>query len=384
MNVYLSKNQCCGCTACYSICPKNAIQMQGDEKGFLYPTVDENLCVKCQMCVKVCDFQGTEEVNHLDIKDNLIYAVKHKDIDERLTSRSGGTFMAICQYVLDKKGVVYGAAFDENLKVVHKRAEDKKTVNEFKGSKYVQSEMGDTFFNVKKDLNDGKVVLFSGTGCQTAGLKSYLKKQNTDTRNLILCDIVCHGVPSPLVYEKYLDYLSKKYNSKITQFNFRDKYFGWSAHIESFLAKKKRFSDLYTDLFYKHIMFRPACSECKYANFNRPSDITLADFWGIDKAVENFNDNKGVSLIIINTEKGEKIFNDISKILDYKKSNKKDCLQPNLEHPSIFSDSTEDFWIDFNQKGIEYVMKKYGSLNFKSQLKFKIKVLLYKYHLRGM
>ena len=146
-------------------------------------------------------------MNHLDIKENLIYAVKHKNLNERLTSRSGGTFMAICQYVLDKKGVIYGAAFDENLKVVHKRAEDKKAVNDFKGSKYVQSEMGDTFLSVRRDLNDHRVVLFSGTGCQTAGLKSYLRQQNTDTTNLILCDIVCHGVPSHYVYEKYLDYL---------------------------------------------------------------------------------------------------------------------------------------------------------------------------------
>ncbi len=384
MNIYSSKNQCCGCTACCSICPKDAIQMKMDEKGFLYPAVDENLCVNCQMCVKVCDFQKTKAVNHLDIKENLIYAVKHKNLNERLTSRSGGTFMAICQYVLDKKGVIYGAAFDENLKVVHKRAEDKKAVNDFKGSKYVQSEMGDTFLSVRRDLNDHRVVLFSGTGCQTAGLKSYLRQQNTDTTNLILCDIVCHGVPSPLVYEKYLDYLSKKTNAKITQFSFRDKYFGWAAHIESFTTNKKHFSNLYTDLFYKHIMFRPSCSKCRYANFNRPSDITLADFWGIDKAVENFNDNKGVSLIIINTEKGKKIFDAISKDLNYRESNKKDCLQPNLEHPSAFSKSTEDFWTDFNQKGIEYVMKKYGSLNFKSQLKFKIKLLLYKCHLRGM
>lgn len=382
MNVFDKKNLCCGCTACYSVCPKSAITMKADERGFSYPSVNEELCVNCGICKNVCDFQKSERENYVDLEDNKILAVKHKDFSERISSRSGGTFMAVCDYVLERNGVIYGAAFGENLKVKHIRAESKEQVNRLKGSKYVQSDMGDTFSMVKKDLKDGRYVLISGTACQTAGLKSFLKK--TDTEKLIICDIVCHGVPSPLFYEDYLKYLERKSRSAVTEFNFRDKYFGWASHIEGYKAKKKYFSNIYTDLFYKHIMFRPSCEKCRYTSFNRPSDITLADFWGIDKAVSGFNDNKGVSLIIVNTAKGQGIIDEVSSKLDIRESNKTDCLQPNLQHPSVFSDRTEEFWRDYTSNGIEFVIKKYGNNNFKSQMKLKLKIFLYKHHLRGM
>ena len=384
MKLFDSEEKCCGCTACYSICPRSAINMERDEKGFLYPIIDESKCVNCNLCKMTCDFQNENYIKNIDIEDNYVYAVKNKKLSERLTSRSGGVFMSFCDYVLAKEGSVYGAVFDDNLKVIHKRTDNKTGVDKFKGSKYVQSEIGNNFLSVKKDLDNGKNVLFSGTACQVAGLKSFLNRTKTNTEKLILCDLVCHGVPSPLFYEKYLGYIENKTKSKVTEFNFRDKYFGWAPHIESFKSDKKHFSNLYTDLFYKHIMFRPSCSNCKYTNFNRPSDLTIADFWGIDKAVKNFNDNKGVSLLIINTKKGNGIFENVKDSLEYVKSNKKDCLQPNLEHPTVFSKDTEQFWKDFREKGIEYVMKKYGNLNVKSQLKFKLKVFLYKHHLRGM
>lgn len=382
MDIFGEKNLCCGCTACCNACPKNAITMKADEKGFYYPSVDEELCVNCGICKNVCDFQKSRQEEHIDLDDNKVFAVKHKDFSERISSRSGGAFMAFCDYILERNGVIYGAAFDENLKVKHIRAENKSQVNRLKGSKYVQSDMGNTFSMVKNDLKGGKYVLFSGTPCQTAGLKSFLKK--IDTEKLIICDIVCHGAPSPLFYEDYLKYLEKKCGSAVTEFNFRDKFFGWAPHIESYVTKKKYFSNIYTDLFYKHIMFRPSCEKCRYTNFNRPSDITLADFWGIDKAVSGFNDNKGVSLIIVNTKKGQRIIEEVNSKLEIRESNKDDCLQPNLQHPTVFSRKTDEFWKDYNSGGIEFVMNKYGNNDFISQMKFKIKIFLYKHNLRGM
>lgn len=384
MNVYEKKENCCGCTACLNICPKSAIEMVTDEKGFKYPLVKSDYCIGCNLCKKVCDFQSGDTVNNIDLDDNLIYGVKHKNFDERITSRSGGVFMALCDYVLSKKGVIYGATFDDKLKVIHKCAETKEEVNKFKGSKYVQSDLGMVFGQIKDELNSSRTVLFSGTACQTAGLRKYIKLCKVNSDNLILCDLVCHGVPSPLFFEKYLDFLSSKTGRSVTEFNFRDKYFGWAPHIESFFSNKRYYSNLYTDLFYKHIMFRPSCENCKYTNFNRPSDLTIADFWGVNKAIDNFDDNKGVSLLIINTHKGKEIFETIKDKLEYSLSDKNSCIQPNLQHPSIFSDKCDEFWNDFQSKGVEYVMKKYGNMNFKEQVKFKIKVILHQLNLRKM
>lgn len=226
---------CCGCSACASICASSAITMVPDKMGFLYPQVDVQKCVACGLCEKVCSFNA-----NYDVKDNLetpiAYGARHKNMHEVETSRSGAVFIAISDYILEHGGVVYGAGYADHFRVVHKRAENKEERNEFKGSKYVQSDMNTVFRQVKADLHDGLTVLFSGTPCQTSGLNSFVGRKLR--KNLFLLDIVCHGVPSPYIWRDYLAYLERKQGSSICWVNFRDKQeFGWTAHQETFRFK---------------------------------------------------------------------------------------------------------------------------------------------------
>ena len=373
IKIFNNKEDCCGCTACMTVCPKDAIYMEPDEKGFLYPKIDDSKCIKCGLCVKSCAFQNGYQQPDNPIKP-LVYAVKHKNNDERKTSRSGGMFIAAADWILSQNGVIYGAGYGDNFYVIHKRAADKDSLFELKGSKYVQSDMNNVFKQVIDDLKNDKYVLFSGTPCQIAGLYKCLK--NINTEKLYVCDLVCHGTPSPYIWRDFLEYSKKRYKSDIEKTDFRDKSFGWGTHIESLYLKNNRkiSSDIYTKLFYKHIMLRPSCGNCKYTNTRRPGDFTIADFWGIQKAVPGFEDKIGVSLLILNTEKGKKLFEAVSENIEYKSSNLDDCMQHNLKAPSVFSEQTENFWKDYVLHGFEYVAKKYGTLSFKDEIKFKLKI----------
>ena len=358
-----NKADCCGCTACASVCAHHAISMEPDPMGFLYPKVDTDKCTECGLCEKVCAFNPNYD-RSLNLPEPQIYAARHKDMHEIETSRSGAAFIAISDYVLEQGGVVYGAGYTEHFRVVHKRATSKEERNEFKGSKYVQSDLKDIFPQVKADLKQGLTVLFSGTPCQTAGLASYIGKRLRE--KLILVDIVCHGVPAPYIWRDYLVYLEKKYKQPIVEVNFRDKSrIGWNGHIDSFIfqdGSKKEFNT-YTYLFYRHIMLRPSCSKCHYTNFNRPSDFTLADYWGWEKLSPDFNkDNKGCSLLFVNTEKGLEIFEKRKEELNYLATTQELCIQPNLQHPSKFDTQWIDFEKRYEKQGFIAVAKRYGNL----------------------
>ena len=224
------KADCCGCTACASICPKDAITMEPDTLGFKYPKVDLDKCIDCGLCEKVCAFNDNYDKS-LNLKEPEIYAARHKDIHEIETSRSGAAFIAISDYILENGGIVYGVGYKDHFRVAHKRATTKEERNEFKGSKYVQSDLDGIFRQVKEDLKQGNTVLFSGTPCQTAGLNSYIGKKLRE--NLVLVDIVCHGVPSPYIWRDYLAYIEKKYKNEVVKVDFRDKSrIGWSGHID--------------------------------------------------------------------------------------------------------------------------------------------------------
>ena len=367
------KSQCCGCTACYSICPKDAITMVPDALGFLYPEVDTARCIDCGLCEKVCAFNENYDISpNLSVPD--AYAARHKDISEVETSRSGAAFIAISDHILEKGGVVYGAGYEGHFRVVHKRAVTPAERDEFKGSKYVQSELGDTFRKIKSDLESGLSVLFSGTPCQTAGLSSYIGKKLR--RNLYLVDIVCHGVPSPYIWRDYIAYLEKKRRKEIVWVNFRDKQaFGWRAHKETFRFRgdgnrNSIFSyTYYTHIFYKHILFRKSCGLCPYANVRRPSDITIADFWGWERTDPTFNnDNKGVSLVLVNTLKGKSLFEAAKTDLNIVPARLEDCLQPNLVQSSAEHPNRDDFERDYALKGFLYVMKKYGDMGWRYRI----------------
>ena len=369
---------CCGCTACASICPKDAITMEPDTLGFKYPKVDLGKCIDCGLCEKVCAFNDNYDKS-LNLKEPEIYAARHKDMHEIKTSRSGAAFIAISDYILENGGIVYGVGYKDHFRVAHKRATTKEERNEFKGSKYVQSDLDGIFRQVKKDLKQGNTVLFSGTPCQTAGLNSYIGKKLRE--NLVLVDIVCHGVPSPYIWRDYLIYLEKKYKSKIIKVNFRDKSrIGWSGHIESFVFENGSKIELkiYTNLFQQNIMLRPSCGNCHYTNFTRPSDLTIADYWGWEKISSNFNiDNKGCSLLFINTEKGKIFFQFIKDNLNIILSNKKDCIQPNLTQPSSLNKKSRDFISNYKKYGFIKILKLYSILSFNYKLNYyKTKIIM--------
>lgn len=213
------KSRCCGCSACMNICPNNAIKMKIDNKGFKYPIVDDEKCVNCGLCDKVCPYNNEYTKKEIYNK-SVAYGGWNNNDEIRKNSTSGGIFSAISKYVLDNNGLICGAIYDDNLKVIHEIVDNIENLKKINGSKYVQSDMKDNFKKIKKYLEDGKLVLFSGTPCQVSGLNSFLGKEY---ENLYTCDIVCHGVPSPKVFEKYKKELEKAKNSEIININFRDK-----------------------------------------------------------------------------------------------------------------------------------------------------------------
>lgn len=311
----------------------------------------------------------------------IVYAVQHKDEGTRASSRSGGIFTALSDFVLENHGAVYGCVLTQDFRAVHVRAENETVRNRMRGSKYIQSSMGDTFKSVKRDLESGRRILFSGTSCQVAGLKSYLGK---DYENLFCVDIVCHGVPSSKVWKKYLAWQEKKADAKVKSVDFRNKAdFGWRDHIETlwFENGQKVNSKVFTTLFYGHTILRPSCYECPFKSVMHPGDITIADYWGIEKAAPEFDDNKGVSLVLVNNDKGAKIFETVKEQIKWKQTKLEDSLQPPLKAPFSEPKNRKTFWTDFENKDFDYIAKKYGgigTINMVKRLLRKIKRKLVK------
>lgn len=353
------KSQCCGCTACASICAHQAIEMVPDALGFLYPQVDKDKCVDCGLCDKVCAFHAEYDRSE-NLPKPVAYGARHKDINEVMKSRSGAVFAVISDYVLEHDGVVYGAGYKDHFSVAHKRATTKEERDEFRGSKYVQSDLKGVFQSVKRDLQDGVYVLFSGTPCQTAGLKAYIGKRLK--KNLLLVDVICHGVPAPNIWADYLKSLERVHGKKIVWASFRNKeHLGWAEHKEAFVYTNEKQVDertMYTDLFYKGIMYRKSCAVCPFTNMQRPSDMTLGDFWGWEKWDSAFNaDDKGVSLVLCNTEKGKAFFDMVSSSLNYKEATSDQYMQSRLEYPAMEHPKRDEFERDYAKYGFEYVSK---------------------------
>jgi coenzyme F420-reducing hydrogenase beta subunit len=371
MIAYDKKEDCSGCTACQNICPHDAISMQADREGFLYPVINEEHCNDCGLCQKICPFQNNYKISG-NFKQPLVYAAKHRSDEVRMNSSSGGMFTAISDYILSNAGVIYGAAFDKQFKVCHQRAENKGERNKFRGSKYVQSDLNGVFTEIKNELKNGRMVLFTGTPCQNAGLHAFLNKSY---ENLYLCDIVCHGTPSPLLWQEYIHFLEKKNKSRLISYSFRHKGIGWRGYnvYAVFDNGKNKLNTTevltYTRIFGSDLALRSSCYNCKFCNFHRPSDITIADFWGIEKSMPEFDDNKGISLVLVNSTKGQGLFQQVSNGLYYRESNTKDCLQPNLHSPSQVSLLREQFWQEYSDKGFEYVLKRYAAYGTIAQTK---------------
>lgn len=378
IEVYDHKNNCYGCNACRNICPVKAITTQSDEEGFHYPIIDPIICIKCGRCKSVCPIYPIgNENNHYQ---QQVYAVKHKDEAMRYASTSGGMFTAVSDFILEMGGAVYGVTFDETLRVCHQRAITREKRDEMRGSKYVQSDLGDVFKYIKEDLTDGKRVLFTGTPCQITGLKKYLV--GTDDTNLILCDIVCHGVPSNLMWHEYIKFIEKTCKTPLKTHYFRTKIDGWhrKSSVNIFFNKKEDsesiLSEVYERLFYSDLLLRPCCYNCKYASLKRYSDITMGDFWGIERSLPEFDDNRGVSLVLINTQKGHDLFTALLGNLIVKESSTADCLQHNLMHPTVLPFQRDQFWKEYSEYGYEFVIKKYAGFTLTNRAKQTIKKLM--------
>lgn len=373
MNIFpVNKEFCCGCTACASICKHNAITMKPDDMGFMYPVFNETNCIDCGLCVQVCSFnKDYDTISNLETP--IAFGARHKNREEVSSSRSGAAFIALSDIILDRGGVIYGVGFTDHFVVTHKRATTKTERNEFKGSKYVQSNLNGIFPKIKEDLKEGYHVLFSGTPCQCAGLSRFVGKNLR--KNLVVIDIVCHSVPSPYIWRDYIDYLEKKEGTKIKSFNFRDKSrIGWAGHLESYVYEngKKEEARIFTKLFQKSLMQRPSCEHCPFTNTTRPSDLTIADFWGWEKVKSDFNvDNRGCSLILCNTPKGLSLFNEAKKDLYFFSADLKLCIQKHLKEPTKYPKEWKDFQFDYKTKGFNYILHRYSGIDTTWKYKFK-------------
>lgn len=389
IQLFDKKEECCGCRACEQICPVSAIEMQPDEEGFLYPVINHDMCVQCKKCISVCPLQRKVKMDGLGKHQVKTAVAYQKDEVKRMRSRSGGVFAAVSDVILDEQGVVYGVGFNNDLTVSHMRAITTEKRNSFCGSKYVQSDTVSTFSNVFEDLQSGKKVLFSGTACQIAGLYAYLAKRGgfKECNNLITMDIVCHGVVSPLIWKENLKEISEKLGAKPINVNFRDKSFGWSTHIESYSCGNKLVtSGRYTAIFYENVFLRPCCYDCQYASVVRVSDITLADAWGIHRVSPDWDIEKGVSLVLLNTDMGREYFDRAKKDLVTKDVSIEEFMQPNLQHPSVRPKEREKAIRLYKNQGYialaDWCEKKYNYMVKKNKIKSEIVKIMRRLHLK--
>ncbi len=361
-----SKSQCTGCTACVSICPCHCIQMQKDDAGFQFPEmIEQSACIGCGACEQVCLVLADEGFD--GELSTVAYAAFSKNNLLRMGSSSGGVFSELADAVLQSGGLVYGAGYDAEGTVKHICVDNKMELWKLRGAKYSQSILGDSFQILKKQLDSGRKVLFSGTPCQVAGLKSFLKR---DYDNLICVDFVCHGVPSPMVWEKYIKYRAQNDNGGVaaSHINLRNKESGWSKYsysVEFTYSDNKRYlcensADPFMRFFVGDYILREACSDCHFKGYSRVSDITLGDFWGIWDVCPEMDDNKGTSLVLLHSQKGKQLFQSASDRMEVKEVSLEQASQMN---PSMLKSSV-------HQPDREVVLKTIAEDDFQAALHF--------------
>lgn len=362
--INLEKELCTACSACVSICPKKCIHMIRDNDGFNYPQIDSLNCIDCHMCEKVCPIINKVHLNNLE----KAYSIKNKNENIRLSSTSGGVFSLLAEKIIEKKGYVVGASYDDEFYVKHIIIDNMFDISKLRVAKYSQSDLGDTFIKVKRLLDKGHFILFSGTPCQCEGLKSFLQK---DYNNLITVDLICHGVPSPKVWKSYVQYRANKENNNVLpiDINMRSKNSGWSYYNYStefdYGDGKKTYihnkNDLFMNLFTKNICLRSSCSNCIAKGVKRCSDFTLGDFWGIWNQHFEFDDNKGISAVLVHSEKGQQLLSKITSDIELIEVDLEDVYK---ENQSLLISSKKDISREFflnsiNEKNFEKIANKY-------------------------
>ena len=373
----LKKTSCTGCHACVNACPKQCIAMNADDEGFLYPIVDEKACVKCGACIKACPILTPAESENAE---KLAYAAYTKDEEIRKNSSSGGVFSELAAYVIQNDGVVFGAGFDEDWNVCHICVDNTQDLAKLRGSKYVQSTLGDAYKRAKEYLKAQRLVLFSGTPCQIGGLYSFLGKQYD---NLLTVDFICHGVPSPYVWKEYVRFRGSYAETDIKSVSFRDKKLGWKVFSMRFdFANGSQYSkpvteDIYYKCFLSDFSLRPSCYECAFKETNKCSDITVADFWGIQYIKPEINDNKGLSLVLINSMQGSELFEKIREKLFVEAVDKSEAIRynPSLLNPVKMPEERKVFLQYMRKNGFDKTTKKFfgGSLLGKIKRLLKVK-----------
>ena len=375
MKQIIDKKLCNGCATCSLVCPKKCISMAMDNEGFLRPVIDGKECIDCKLCKKTCPVLNKKEQEKKCVR---AYAVKNRDENVRQSSSSGGVFTQLAKYVLRKQGAVFGAAFDDDFVVKHISVENEKDLAKLRKSKYVQSQIGESYKLAKNLLEQGKIVLFTGTPCQIGGLQAYLRKPY---KNLITQDIICHGVPSPKVWKKYLE--KKKAKGQIKNVSFKDKSTGWRSYSLTFDYDDKKDSELisknlFMNLFLKNVILRESCYNCAFKDEFRDSDITLADFWGVENVNVDFSDDKGVSLVILNTQKGKEIFNSIRDGLIFEETDFEKALNYNksMTASAMPNPNREKFFKNLDKCDVEKLAKKITRQSFFNILKTKTRKII--------
>lgn len=349
----VSDYDCCGCGACKQICPHSAIELVPNSQGFLFPQVNIDICINCSLCERVCPVLNPNQEN----RPLKVYAAINPNDDIRMQSSSGGIFTSLAEKIIDEGGVVFGARFNENWEVVHDYTENKEGLAPFRGSKYVQSNINSSYIKVEQFLKRGRKVLFSGTPCQIAALNLFLRKPYD---SLTTVDVVCHGVPSPRLWKDYLYKFAPV--SEITNIMMRDKSKGWRSYKITIEGKKRSLSERASDnkyllAFSQNLSLRSSCFNCPAKKGKSGSDITLADYWGIENIIPHMDDNRGTSFVCANTNKGIELINEISLnrvTSSYSVSVPYNiCIEQSTKEPV----SRSSFWQKYSEKGVDVLLE---------------------------
>jgi len=393
-----NRKKCCGCGACVTVCPKKCISMVEDAEGFLYPLADGKVCIECGLCDNVCPIKkqdikskskeaDSEFFSLLQSQKSIAYAVMNTNENIRLKSSSGGMFTLLAEQVLSDGGYVFGAVMSKDCKAVHHVGVNViDDLEKLRGSKYLQSIIGDVYMQVKELLAQGRGVLFSGTPCQIEGLRSYLGKEY---EKLLCVDFICHGCPSPKVWRRYVDYrLRRADETSIRQILFRHKHYGWKEYVllfeysnnKTYIGKKKK--DLYMKAFLNDSILRPSCHVCRFKSLNRGSDITLADFWGIQNMLPEMDDDKGTSLVILHSVKGKEAFSRAHDKMRYQEVNVTEAIKynPSMIRSARPNRKREAFFMNLERMEIDELVNRFVKTRFswkKSMTAFLKKIGMY-------
>lgn len=370
-----NKKDCCGCSACAQACAKGCIMMVEDEEGFLYPNIDKDSCVECGLCEKVCPVLN---VKPEEKKEQKAFVVQNRDLEVLRQSTSGGAFTAIAQWILSEGGIVCGAAYDGDLTVKHVFVENVESLKKFRNSKYVQSQIGDTFKKTKEYLQSGKKVLYSGTPCQLEGLLTYLRKPY---ENLWTVDVVCHACPSPLMFRKYKEWQKAK-GDDIENIAFRDKHYGYKYSTMSVFRKTSKNyhegidTDPYLRAFFQHISVRPSCFACAFKKQYRLTDFTIWDCFDVDRFCKEMDNDRGVTKIMCHTKRAQMAMPNLEKYLKVCEITPEDAVEGEKEifQSASTCDKRDEFFHDLNTMPVEECFNKYFPLSIRHRLEKQIRL----------